>query len=731
MGHDLTLTGAVFDAANGKFAQSLTGGYGVATGPVPTTGVFTLEAWVKTTASGTYVAAGQNYTAWIGTLGGNTAHARYGNQQAGSEQDLLTSVIINDGVWHHLALVVGTAGGTLYVDGSSAATSAVPIGSAGGYGSNVQFSVREFGGAIGAGFAWPGEVDEVALWTTAQYAGNFVPSGPIANSATGLAALWHLDGNGADSAGAPAAGLAVNTPGVVTAAQPMSVSGSYTGVAPTGLNIQFDNAGFANVVSPTIAGGNFSFTTTAPAAGMHTLTVQESNVPSVVGVSGTFQSTTQATLTVSTPVGVVAGATMTVAGSYTGTPPSGLLFAFDGGAYGAALAPNIAAGQFSFTTAAPALGSHTVSVQESNATSVSGTSAAFTASAAPTVILPSHSALLYSPYNWNIMPSSAITVNAGATLRTMFTGTTCTLHFDISHNAMPLSELWFRIDGIGPWTMAPVASSISCPLPQGTAGNADFPYHGLELMVKSTTETQNRWNVPSATAVSFSGLTLDAGAVVLAPVAKPASVLIYGDSITEGVRTVGETAANDTDRNDAMAGWACHLGDLMGAEIGVVGFGGSGLSVIGSGNVPALPSSYGEIYQGVARVFAPVPTMVVFNIGTNDGSANIVAAMVSVLDGILLSCPGALIVVLRPFNGNQASNLQAAIAACSAPASCHFVDTTGVFDPTKGSDSLALHPNAVNNLGFILPRLAALLRPLLSPSVAPLFRSGMTLGLLS
>ncbi|MCW3476555.1 GDSL-type esterase/lipase family protein [Limobrevibacterium gyesilva] len=347
-----------------------------------------------------------------------------------------------------------------------------------------------------------------------------------------------------------------------------------------------------------------------------------------------------------------------------------------------------------------------------------------------TWIAPDDPALLYSPYTWNIAAGAATTINAGAYLRTLFSGGSCTLTFDVANALSPLPQIWYRIDGVGAWTQAGLAAQIACAMPAATLGNADIPWHFLELVVKATTETRNRWNSPGATAVVFTGLVLASGAAVLLPSAAPLNLLVYGDSITEGVRTLGEAAADDTDRNDAMLGWAFRLGGLLGAEVGVVGFGGSGLSVTGSGNVPPLPASYGLLYQGAARSFAPAPALVVFNVGTNDGGADTVAAMTAVLNGVIAACPAAAIAVLRPFNGNQAANLQAAIAACGNPAACRYVDTTGMFDTSRGSDGLALHPTGPNNVALIAPKLAAVLRGLLGGGGRAAFRGGFQRGLL-
>jgi lysophospholipase L1-like esterase len=521
--------------------------------------------------------------------------------------------------------------------------------------------------------------------------------------------------------------ITVTTPGTETAGNSYTYSGTYTGGPPTALDYQFDSAGWNTASGPTIGGGTWSFSATAPSAGSHTLSVRDHNNTPIWGSSGSF-TTVSTAIAITTPSGlIIAGQSLTVSGTYTGTAPTGLNYRIDGGSYVAASGPTISGGNWSFAITAPAFGSHSITVQESNATSVTATSSAFTVSAAP-----NNSAIVYSPYNWNVGGGAAITINAGAYFRTLFSGASCTLNFNAANMASPASELWWRVDD-GPLTQANVAATVSVTIPPATTSNADVPYHLLEVIVKSTTETANRWNsVASATgtAVIFQGLTLAAAAALVAPGVAAKNLLIYGDSITEGVRTLGESAANDTDRNDAWMGWAYRLGALLGAEVGVVGFGGSGLSVTGSGNVPVLGTSYSLLYSGAARSFSPAPDMVVFNEGTNDGSTNIVAAMTGVLNGIIAACPGAIIVVLRPFNGNRASNLQAAIAACNNPPACHYVDTTGFFNTAYGADSMNLHPSGPNDVGLIAPQIAAQLKPLLGGSRAPAFGGGFQHSLL-
>jgi len=159
--------------------------------------------------------------------------------------------------------------------------------------------------------------------------------------------------------------------------------------------------------------------------------------------------------------------------------------------------------------------------------------------------------------------------------------------------------------------------------------------------------------VPSATAVIFTGVTIGGGGTLAVhpPRRRPLNVLIYGDSITEGVRTLGyEGIQNDTDRNDAVRDYSYQLSQSLPVEIGVVGFGATGTTHGGSGGVPALPVTWNQLWDGEPRVFSPPPDLVIYNEGTNDGSS-ITATLLQVVKGIANVAPMARQLLLLPFNG--------------------------------------------------------------------------------
>ena len=207
----------------------------------------------------------------------------------------------------------------------------------------------------------------------------------------------------------------------------------------------------------------------------------------------------------------------------------------------------------------------------------------------------------------------------------------------------------------------------------------------------------------------------------------PLNVLIYGDSITEGVITNGDYPllpypdAADVNHHDATQCWSYRLGALLGAETGIIGFGGQGLVAVGAGNVPPFPLTFALLWEGAPRLFDPKPDIIVINQGTNDHwnpKINITAQMTAALDGLLAAAPGTPIIVLEPFGGWEAANLLAAIAATSNPSTCHYINTTGFYNKTIGGGLYdgGLHPTGPNDLARIAPQVAAQLRPILFKS---------------
>ena len=329
-----------------------------------------------------------------------------------------------------------------------------------------------------------------------------------------------------------------------------------------------------------------------------------------------------------------------------------------------------------------------------------------------TIIAPNNSAILYSPFTWSVTSSASITINSGAYLRVIFNSSaTAAFTFDTSTNSAPFSEVVARID-MGPWQQF----TLSAGNPTFTvATGLEAHEHLLELRVKSTSETINRWGPSSATAVKITSIVLDAGASVSAPMAKSKNILIFGDSITEGVRTLGSDQSVDTNRNDNRCCYSSVMLDSLNAEYGIVAFGASGINVGGSGGVPALTSSYNLLFSGASRSFSsPAPDLVLYNEGTND-TGNPSANFTTIIGAIMALAPSARHLVIVPFNQVQASNYQAMVVAINNPL-VSLAGTAGYFNNSNSTDGL--HPIGAESAGQIAPKLLPSVQAALYPSTS-------------
>jgi hypothetical protein len=292
MPFNLTAVNPAYNASS-KFGQSLNGGYAYTSTPPVTAYPYTLRATVKAIASGTVeVAAGQAGFGWFGKGADNTALAHYG---FGTDVTLASSVNIADGNWHELELCVTASGGTLFVDGTPVATSATGTTPT----SNRYFGVRAFFNAPGsatAGFNWTGEIDQVALFNTAQHTSAYTPAAAaMTGGEPDLAALYSFSGNVSDTAGS----------GVATALAIIVASSSAVGI-PVAVSVGFNGTNAATTVNLTAADGVFNpSTVTVPAngsvastytpatPGLKTLTATDS-----AGLLSAASATTTATSTV-------------------------------------------------------------------------------------------------------------------------------------------------------------------------------------------------------------------------------------------------------------------------------------------------------------------------------------------------------------------------------------------------------------------------------------------------
>lgn len=212
MPNNLTMTTAGYNAS-GKFGSSLNAGRGEGPVNLIPAGSFTVEGWVKCAAqSALKVYFGESSVFWMGIDASNRATAKYGTGVA--EASITTTTTLGDGAWHHVELSVDVStGGKLFVDGVLAGSSVKTPAAAGvNHSAGGVFIVRQqFAG--NASYDFPGEIDEIAVWSIARHSVGFTaPTAAYAGSESNLVSLWKLENNGNDSASTDVTAPALTSP---------------------------------------------------------------------------------------------------------------------------------------------------------------------------------------------------------------------------------------------------------------------------------------------------------------------------------------------------------------------------------------------------------------------------------------------------------------------------------------------------------------------------------------
>lgn len=298
MPFNLTPVNATYNATS-KFGQSLNGGHAYSTTPPLTGYPYTLRATVKIASSSQIeVAAGQAGFGWIGKSATNTVLAHYG---FGTDVELAATGNLADGQYHEIELCVTASGGKLFVDGAlvaSSSTATSPV-------TNRYFGARAFfntANSATATFPWTGEVDQVALFSTAQHTDAYTPSTTaMTGTEPNLVALYGFNGNTNDSVGTAVAALSISAASTSTVGTPITVT-----VTASGTSV-------ATTVNLTATNGTFNPTSVSvPANGIATSAY-------------TPNSTGSKTLTATDAAGVIPAATTTT----TASAPAGVQIAYN------------------------------------------------------------------------------------------------------------------------------------------------------------------------------------------------------------------------------------------------------------------------------------------------------------------------------------------------------------------------------------------------------------------
>lgn len=324
--------------------------------------------------------------------------------------------------------------------------------------------------------------------------------------------------------------------------------------------------------------------------------------------------------------------------------------------------------------------------------------------AAPSVsIYPDNTAIVYSPYNWLVNSTSAKTVNPGAYFKTILNGASATLVFDtslVSATRIPNIRVYMNGDLV---VDQKLAETVTVNKPSDSSANS----HLIEFYLDAAPHTTDRWAGDEG-GVIFKGL---AASSISTPVKRPYKTLIFGDSITEGFKTLSgsNSGDNEVDNNSATRSWAKRLGELLNSEVGVIAWAGQGIQKGGSGNIPQLSDAWDFLWSGQPNDFSDSPNLCIWLHGQNDGTASTVTQGLLALNAQLAAMKGTKFVLLRPLKSNdQAANLQTIVGTCDEPKRVRYQDTAGIHNENDGPDTT--HPYAFSCMAKIAPSFGNLLK---------------------
>jgi lysophospholipase L1-like esterase len=211
--------------------------------------------------------------------------------------------------------------------------------------------------------------------------------------------------------------------------------------------------------------------------------------------------------------------------------------------------------------------------------------------------------------------------------------------------------------------------------------------HYIRCVVDALYEHEIKWL--GGIGFSLKGITIDSGATINPCKPNNKKILFIGDSITEGIHVTG--SGDSPIVNSATLSYPFIAASLLNAVTLRNGYGGSGITVAGSGACPKAIDTLDWAMNNVSLIM-DTPDLIIINHGTNDSSADsstFQTAYDLLIKKLQIKYPSALIFCMRPYNGTHSND----VSAISNNDGCIFIDTsTWGVTYTDGT-----HPNQVGS----------------------------------
>jgi len=228
---------------------------------------------------------------------------------------------------------------------------------------------------------------------------------------------------------------------------------------------------------------------------------------------------------------------------------------------------------------------------------------------------------------WHI-DQTAVTINSGSLLEFAYLGNACRLLFDIEGFAH-FPAVFVQLDN-GPIVRTALSREVdkvavtpAYPLPP--AGEPPFAtvssrHHLARCWIAAnslylTEAVGTQWSTLVG-GCRFVGVSLE-GELLPLPYASR-QIEFLGDSITQGLRLLFTGTDDDTALQIPYANWPQYVADLLGMKPVVTGFGGQGLTSVGTSGAPPAPAAFPYCYDRTPWTPPVKPQVVVIYHGTND-----------------------------------------------------------------------------------------------------------------
>lgn len=302
-------------------------------------------------------------------------------------------------------------------------------------------------------------------------------------------------------------------------------------------------------------------------------------------------------------------------------------------------------------------------------------------------IAPNNSSIFYSPWNWQVDASAAISPNPGAYIKFPFTGSQWVVNLDSTSTTITVEA---KVDQYNWKTLTLVSGANIFTVQEGLPAGS----HLGELRFLAALPTNNRWGtsgVPPTEVVKITSYSIDTTGAMGTYVPFSKKLLIYSDSIGEG--QVSAVTSNNSDN------WIPPLAYALDAEYGTVAFGGQGFINGGQGSPgpPGVNLAWTLKYAGVSRVssglLVPQPDILLSTHGVNSAGAttSAIAAQFTAWRG---GAPNARIIQVIPFGQQEVATITTAFTnyqAATPDPKAHLINL--------GTD-IALGLNNTGNVTF-------------------------------